>query len=63
MCGGLLCRPWWSAGLQQQSAALQVLIRESRNQFLFYATGRRFCQSLTAQLDLQQRQVSLSPHP
>lgn len=38
----------------------QVLVRESRSSFLFYASGRRFCQSLTARMHLQQRQDLLS---
>ena len=31
-------------------------MRQSRNSFLFYATGRRFCQGLTAHIELKRRQ-------
>ena len=38
----------------------QILVRESRNSFLLYASGRRFCQSLKAKVELQRRQDLLS---
>lgn len=37
-----------------------LLIRQSASSFQFYATGRRFCRSLTAHLDLRKRQDLLS---
>ena len=37
-----------------------MLVRESRSSFLFYASGRRFCQNLTARMQLQQRQDLMS---
>lgn len=37
-----------------------VLLRESASTFKMYATGRRFCQSFTATLDLRKRQDLLS---
>ena len=39
---------------------MQVLVRESRSTFQFYASGRRFCQRLTAKLDFARRQDLLS---
>ena len=38
----------------------QVLVRQSRHSFLFYATGRRFCQGMTATIELRRRQDLLS---
>ena len=36
------------------------MVRETRSSFLFYASGRRFCQSLTARAELLRRQDLLS---
>jgi len=38
----------------------QVLIRESNHSFTFHASGRRFCRSLTAKVELKRRQDYLS---
>lgn len=53
--GGLLDRNFSQVG-PRLSGEPDVMLRESMNKYSVYATGRRFCQSFEAILDLKHRQ-------
>jgi len=53
--GSLLDRNFSQVG-PRVNGAMDLILRESMNKFNIYATGRRFCKSFQATLDLQHRQ-------
>ncbi|KAK9811206.1 hypothetical protein WJX73_010422 [Symbiochloris irregularis] len=58
---GILDRNFAQLGFSGDNGELKsVLVRESASSFKMYATGRRFCHSLTATLELRKRHDLLS---